>query len=84
MNDSKDYVREEGGFSIHSQYLDGEGDPEFTPGYHAYVYLGVTAVFEYSSAAVYFPAGIEDFTGIDVRKFAERLRAVLMEDEDSA
>ena len=75
-----DYVRDEGGFSIHGRYDDGDGGPEFRPGYWAYIYLGVTIVFEYSAPATSFPAGIEDFAGIAFRRFSERLRSVLQID----
>lgn len=75
MNDSPEaeYVREEGGFSVHARY----SDPEFVPKYHAGIYLGVTMVFDYSAKASDFPTGIEDFAGYAFRKFAERLQYLL-------
>lgn len=74
----EDYLIPEGGFSVHARYSDGDGDPEYTPGYEAWVYLGTEVVFTYSSAACHFPAGIEDFANITLRRFAQRLRFVLV------
>lgn len=72
-----DIEKAEDGFFVHALYLDGDGDPDFTPGYEAYIYLGVTVVFKYSATEHQFPAGIEDFAGTAFRTFAERLRDVL-------
>lgn len=74
----EDFVITEGGFSVHARYSDGDGDPEYTPKYDAWIYLGVEVVFTWDARADEFPAGIEDFAGIALRRFAQRLRYVLM------
>lgn len=48
-----------------------------------YVYLGVTVVYTYRSHVDAFPAGIEDFASIALRRFAERLAEILGETEAS-
>lgn len=67
---SDDVVTEGEMFHVHARKT---GDDH----YEGFVYLGVEIVYRVKEPASRTPAGIEDFAGIVMRKFARRLAAVL-------